>query len=84
MCMASRVLRGGDDSWYAGTILEVHEGGTATVIYDDGEEWTGRLNEIYLLQGESDEHDAPAAQPAVPASTSSVQPAEARVLDRSR
>lgn len=38
------VVSGGDGSWYAGTIVELHAADeTATVIYDDGEEcadWT--------------------------------------------
>ena len=55
--------RGGDDSWFAGTILTIHgettpQAGHATIIYDDGVEWTGRFNEIYVLQGE-DEANAP-------------------------
>ena len=55
--------RGGDDSWWAGAILTLHGdvgplAGQATVIYDDGEEWTGKLAEIYALRGgESDDND---------------------------
>lgn len=41
--------------WYAGTVLALHED-AATIVYDDGEEWTGSLGQVYLLQdGERDE-----------------------------
>ena len=53
---------GGDDSWWAGAILTLHENGTATIIYDDGEEWTGRMNEIYALAGDEDESDNTSAR----------------------
>ena len=88
--------RGGDDSWYAGAILALHDNRTATVIYDDGEEWVGRLDEIYVLQGEQDDDDgtaqppplaAPALMPATaaPATTQPVVPVVGvPVQDRSR
>ena len=54
---------GGDGAWYAGTILTLHDDHRATIIYDDGEEWTARLDEVYVLQGDAqdegmeDEHE---------------------------
>ena len=46
---------GGDGAWYAGTVLTLHEDNRATIIYDDGEEWTARLDEVYVLQGDAQE-----------------------------
>ena len=54
---------GGDDGWYAGTILRL-QGRRATVHYDDGEMWTGDLDEIYSLRGTDDEEEAVARPPA--------------------
>ena len=50
--------------WYAGTVLVLHAD-TATVVYDDGEEWTGSLGQIYLLQGGERDEEQP-VQPLVP------------------
>lgn len=47
--------------WYAGTVLALHDH-AATVVYDDGEEWTGGLGEIYLLQ-DGDRAEEQANQP---------------------
>jgi len=59
------VVSGGDGSWYAGTIVELHAADeTATVIYDDGEEWLARLRDIYQLRGEED--DVSTMPPAAP------------------
>ena len=44
------VSEGGSGEWFAGTVLALHSSGHATVVYDDGEEWTGALSRIYLLQ----------------------------------
>ena len=60
--------RGGDDSWYAGTVLALQpSSGRASIIYDDGEEWTGQLREIWTLQvrdeAESGEPSASRAEP---------------------
>ena len=50
---------GGDGSWFAGTVLSLHDDERrATVIYDDGEEWTARLDEVYVLQGEREREEA--------------------------
>ncbi len=52
------VDEGGDDEWYAGTITVLHAGGRATIVYDDGDEWTGSLREIYSLRhGDDDGED---------------------------
>ena len=45
---------GGDGSWYAGTVLTLHVDRKATIVYDDGEEWTARFDEVYLLQGDEE------------------------------
>lgn len=78
---------GGDGSWYAGAILTLHEdSNTATIIYDDGEEWTARLrDEVFVLQGgaqdeEEGGHPSEGAVALLP-----TQPAAAAVNpDRSR
>eukprot|EP00966_Prymnesium_polylepis_P322510 7378767-Prymnesium_polylepis.2 len=83
--------RGGDDSWFAGTVLSLQEGGahpqqpqrTVTVIYDDGEEWTGTLDEIYLLQGDDDDDAPPPPAQAVPIATATAVAAPP-VQDRTR
>lgn len=41
---------GGSGEWFAGTLLALHASRHGTVVYDDGEEWTGPLCRIYLLQ----------------------------------
>lgn len=57
--------RGGDGSWYAGTVLSLHaDGRSATVIYDDGEEEEAPLDEVYVLQGDADDEEAARATPA--------------------
>ena len=40
---------GGDDRWYAGTIVEVYANHKAKIRYDDGDKWTGDTMHIYLL-----------------------------------
>ena len=78
-------------SWFGrnffsgGSILSLNPDGTATIVYDDGEEWTARLSEIYVLQGELEEQHAaqpaeltPAMEPAVTAA------AVAPAADRAR
>ena len=49
--------RGGDDSWYAGAVLELHANRQATIIYDDGVEEVAPLDEVYTLQGADDEEE---------------------------
>ena len=59
------IARGGDDSWYAATVLSLHvDGRSATLIYDDGEEEQAPLNEVYMLQGHEDDEEAARATPA--------------------
>ena len=53
------VSEGGSGDWFAGTVLALHPSGDATVVYDDGEEWTGPLSRIYLLQGDDEESPLP-------------------------
>ena len=38
-------------------MLSLHAGQPrrVTVIYDDGEEWTGGLSDIFILQGDEDD-----------------------------
>jgi len=36
--------------WFAGSVLALHADGSATIVYDDGDEWTGPMRAIYLLQ----------------------------------
>ena len=50
---------GGSGEWFAGTVLALHPDGHATVVYDDGAEWTGALSRIYLLQGADEESPLP-------------------------
>ena len=49
--------RGGDDSWYAGAVLELHANRQATIIYDDGVEEVAPLDEVYTLQGANDDEE---------------------------
>lgn len=57
---------GGDDGWYAATIVRL-QGQRATVHYDDGDMWTGGLDEMYSLRGADDEeHDLPLPLPQAP------------------
>ena len=49
--------RGGDDSWYAGAVLELHANRHATIIYDDGAEEVAPLDEVYTLQGAADDEE---------------------------
>ena len=56
---------GGDGSWYAGTVLTLHPDGRAGIIYDDGEEWTAKLDEVYVLQGDDLENQSGAGHAAL-------------------
>ena len=55
----NQVSEGGSGEWFAGTVLALHPDGHATVVYDDGAEWTGALSRIYLLQGADEESPLP-------------------------
>ena len=63
---------GGDDSWWAGAILTLHNDSppTATIIYDDGEEWRGKLSEVYALRGEEEEDHGGVTERPTPADPS--------------
>lgn len=50
---------GGNDEWYAGTVGALLPGGDATVVYDDGDTWTGSCAELYMLRGDDQEHALP-------------------------
>jgi len=61
----------GDGSWFAGSVLTLHTDGHATIIYDDGQEWKARLDQIYVMQGEGEEQaheELPPAMLPVPTS----------------
>lgn len=40
---------GGDDRWYVATVEAVYDSGKASLIYDDGDKWTGKGVYIYVL-----------------------------------
>ena len=40
---------GHDNKWYCGTIEAVYENGEAKILYDDGDDWTGKAVYIYAL-----------------------------------
>ena len=48
------IEEGGDDEWYAGTVSALHPGSQVSVVYDDGDSWTGDAREIYMLRGPDD------------------------------
>ena len=51
---------GGDDGWYAATIVRM-QGQRATLHYDDGDMWTGGLDEMFTLRGDEDPPTLPQA-----------------------
>ena len=40
---------GGNDEWYAGTVVSMTMTGHVNIRYDDGDSWTGSATEVWLL-----------------------------------
>ena len=40
---------GGDDKWYNGVCTRCNPNNTCTILYDDGDNWIGCMEDVYLI-----------------------------------